>query len=351
MSHVDRVSMFTDIHFGAHNNSEQHNQDCLDYINWFCGEVANNKSGAVVFGGDWHEHRNAINGLTLDYSYLAAKKLNELEVPIYFDVGNHDLYYRNNRSIYTTNFFESFKNFRVIGEPTVIENLGPRGSLVCPFLFPDEYPSLLNYSHIPVWFFHAEFRGFVITGESVVMDHGPSAEDYSAPLHIFCGHYHKRQSRGNVVYIGNTFPTNYADANDNDRGLMHYTYSQDDIRFVNYDGPTYMTTTLSEILDDSVEIKIRSCIRCLADIEMADNEKAVLREDLMARHALREFSFEDPPIDVLIEDTNMDLSGLETESTDNIVLTLMDRIPDTPQIKSAKLKDIYRELIKRVASK
>jgi hypothetical protein len=38
--------------------------------------------------------------------------------------------------------------------------------------------------------------------------------------YVFSGHFHKRQSKANVWYIGNSFPHNYADAGDDARGMM-----------------------------------------------------------------------------------------------------------------------------------
>lgn len=41
---------------------------------------------------------------------------------------------------------------------------------------------------------------------------------YPKPEKVFSGHFHKRQQHGNVIYPGNCFPHNYADAWDDDRG-------------------------------------------------------------------------------------------------------------------------------------
>ena len=87
---LKKGAMCTDIHFGKKMNSEVHNEDCLNYLDWFCENVKNDPSiDHVWFLGDWNEQRAAINGLTLKYSYAGAKKLNELGLPVYFLLGNH----------------------------------------------------------------------------------------------------------------------------------------------------------------------------------------------------------------------------------------------------------------------
>ena len=52
------------------------------------------------------------------------------------------------------------------------------------------------------------------------------AEDLNHHGYVFSGHFHRRQVKGNIHYIGNTFPHNYSDANDfnhnNDAQLDHF---------------------------------------------------------------------------------------------------------------------------------
>ena len=56
----------TDIHFGKKANSDTHNQDCLDYLDWFCEKAIEVKADYVAFLGDWNENRSALNISTLN---------------------------------------------------------------------------------------------------------------------------------------------------------------------------------------------------------------------------------------------------------------------------------------------
>jgi len=124
-------AFFTDLHVGAKSNSEQHNTDCMNYIDWFCDNVkAEGDVDYICFVGDWHEVRSSINVFTLKYSYEMAKKINDLGLPVYFIIGNHDLYHRSNRDVYSVHPFREFENFIMIDEPTIVENIG-EGVLLC----------------------------------------------------------------------------------------------------------------------------------------------------------------------------------------------------------------------------
>lgn len=343
-SELKYSACFTDIHFGRRQNSEQHNMDCLNFVDFFCEQVkANEKVDHIVFLGDWFEHRNSINIQTLNISYEAMVKLNNLGLPIFFLVGNHDLYLKNLRKIHSLIFTEQFKNFTLIDKPTKINDV-----LFLPYIFPDEYIELkreINKSKIV--YGHLELKGFIITGDSKVLDHGPDAEDFKGPLRIWTGHFHKRQRKGNVGFIGNCFSLDYSDANDTDRGLMFYDYVSDTEEFKAWpDAPCFITTTLSDLLVNYKNIiKPNSSIKCLVDEDISLDESVQIREKFTTKYNIREFTLEEPSTNEILEDTDMDLTGLDMETTTNIVVTLLGRIEaDEAGIENDILIAEYKEL-------
>ncbi len=345
MNKLTRTACFTDYHLGCKNNSELHNIDCMNYMDWFCNQAIKHKADNIIFCGDWFENRSAINVSTLNYSYLAAKKLNELNIPVFFVVGNHDLFMRHTREVFSTAFFQEFTNFTIINDPIIITDIVD-APLICPFLFPDEYPNLAQYLNTPVWFGHFEFKGFIVTGQSVIMKSGPDHSLFKGPKHIFSGHFHKRQTGGNVTYIGNTFPTNFSDANDLDRGMMIYDHISQEVEFLNWeDCPKYTTTTLSKLLDDDVVIYNNSRVRCVLDIPLSFEEGTVLKDQLVEQYQLREFHFEESSdIDDAITDTETDIDSEDTiYSIDDLVVKMLNDI-DTLHIDNNILIEQYRSL-------
>jgi DNA repair exonuclease SbcCD nuclease subunit len=147
----------------------------------------------------------------MKYSYLAAKKINDLGLPVFFVVGNHDLYHRHTREVHSVIPFQEFSNFRVIDSPTIIEEIHNK-ALFSPFLFHDEYAKMTGYLKLPFWAGHFEFKDFMVTGYGMKMPTGPDAMDFKGPKYIVSGHFHKRQHSDNIVYIGNTFPMDFGDA-------------------------------------------------------------------------------------------------------------------------------------------
>lgn len=348
---LTKSAVFTDHHWGARNNEELHNHDCINYIDWFCNQVKTDPSiDNIIFMGDWFENRSALNIMTMNFSYQGAKKLNDLGIPIYFIIGNHDLYHRHTRELYSSINFHEFSNFIIINEPTHVSEISS-GVLLCPYLFHHEYVELARSLNLKTWWGHFEFKGFQVTGSGVLMTTGPDAENFSGPLHIFSGHFHKRQASKNIVYIGNTMPTNYSDAGDNDRGMMVYDHTNDEIEFFNWeDCPKFTRVTLSDLLDDKVKIHLNSRVKCIIDSPITFEESVALRKQFTDDYKLREFTMEESgELDAVLSDTHTDVEveinddGTITSLDDLVMQMLSDIKSDT--IDNAILIEQYKRLV------
>lgn len=343
MKKLTKSANFGDIHWGVRNNSEQHNQDCLDYIDWFCSEAIKHKVDHINFLGDWFENRSALNISTLHYAYMGAKKLNDLNIPVYFIIGNHDLYQKHTRDIYSTVFFNEFSNFVLINEPTIVNEI-ETSPLYCPFLFHDEYKELSKYKNTLVWWGHFEFQGFIVTGNTIRMPSGPNPDDFEGPNHIFSGHFHKRQISKNITYIGNTFPTTFSDANDNDRGMMIFDYTTQEPIFINWkDCPKFVKTDLSSILDGNVELPQKARVKCLMDIQLSYEEIAAIKHELLTQYNLREFTLEDEVIQNSTEFDESDEQTHQMESVNELIVRMLGDV-DAPKIDNNILIQQYNSL-------
>ena len=342
---LSKAGVFTDIHFGRKNASEIHNNDCMEYIEWFINQCKLHDVDHIIFMGDWFEHRDSISGKTLDYSHKAMKLINdELKMPFFFIVGNHDLVYRNTRNAFNTKIFEPYKNMIIVNEQQTYDISG-HSVLFCPFLFHDEYAEQVKRinSH-DVVFGHFEFKGFVLTGETKTLDHGPDHNDFKKCKRIFTGHFHKRQEKDNVHYIGNTFPMDYSDANDNKRGMVIYEYDTDNLEYIDWDScPTYIRCKLSEMIEKPKRyLKPKGTVNCLVDEKLSYEDAMKLKQMLIDKYSLRELKLEEPLEDYSVSE-DVDLEDLKAESTSEIVLNLLDKIK-SDNINPKTLRKIYKEL-------
>lgn len=343
---LKKAAMWSDTHFGAKGNSTLHNDDCLDFAKFLVEEVKKDKEiDHLVFMGDWFDHRNAINISTLNYSYKAVSLINTLGLPVYFLVGNHDLYQRHTRDVHSLPYINEFENFHLIDKPEWVEN-GDVKILMLPFIFEEEYTTLLSeINKSDVIYGHLELKGFVLTGTHNVLEHGPDHTLFLNPKKIFTGHFHKRQNKDNVHYIGNAYPLNYSDANDVERGFATYEYATDEVVFHDWlAAPTYIKCKLSDLLENhKTMLRAKASVKCLDDEHITIEESIKIREKFIKKYELREFFLEEETNSV-ISDEDISLDGFELESTDVIVKELLKTKIDSDTLDSDKLVKIYEQV-------
>lgn len=346
MKLLKKAAAISDVHLGKSSNSIFHNENCYNFVKWTAEQIkADPTIDHIVVGGDWHEHRSSVHGITLKYSVDAMKILNSLNMPVFWLLGNHDLVQRQTRNYYTTYFANCFDNFRVIEEPTIVPEIYG-SALMCPFLFEHEYKDLVQYTNIPVWWGHFEFKGFVITGHNVKMEHGPDHTDFVGPKRIFSGHFHKRQSVGAVYYIGNVFPTNYGDVGDTARGLTIYDYETDEVTHAAWpDAPVFAKVRLTALLDGTIDLPMKASVRCIIDMPITYEESIALKQNMIAEYELREFIMEETDeLALALSENDATLSSIAMGTTE-LVMDMLQHI-DTPKIDRSKLISIYNSLKK-----
>ena len=348
MKQLMKAAVCTDIHFGKKSNDQTHNEDCIRFLEWFRDNVKKDPEiDHIMFLGDWNENRSSLNIETLNYSYRGAKILDSIGLPVFFVIGNHDLYRRHSRDLCSVIPYQELGNFQLITEPTVVPEIGNGGALMCPYLFEREYPELKQHVNLETWWGHFEFKGFIITGYTITMPTGPDIMDFRGPKHIFSGHFHKRQVNDHVCYIGNTFPMDFGDAGDNERGMMTYTHKDNTPTFANWpDCPKYVKTTLSSLLDNTVELLPNSHVKCTIDVIITFEESTELRASIVEKYGLREFILEESPeITAALSETTteVDWEILKLKSVNELVVDMLNDI-DTDHVRSDLLVEIYQGL-------
>ena len=332
-----KAACFTDIHFGLKNNSHYHNEDCLNFVKWFIDTAKENNCETCIFLGDWHHQRASINVSTMNYTLKALSLLNENFEVIYFINGNHDLYYRDTRVLNSIEFNKLLPNFVQINEPITMENVA-----FVPWLVGDEWKKIQKLK-CKYMFGHFELPHFYMNAMVQMPDHGRLKEEkFKHPELVFSGHFHARQAKGKVIYIGNAFPHNYADAWDDDRGTMILEWDNEPEFIAWPEQPTYRTLRLTTLLDDPRKfLKKKTHARINLDINITYEEANFIKDLFTDIFKLREFSLV-PAKDIEHEEGNI-VGEIKFQSVDQIVIShLQDIQSDT--FDSKVLVAIYNSL-------
>jgi hypothetical protein len=331
-----RVALFTDIHFGLKSNSATHNQDCEDFVDWYIDKAKELDCDVGIFMGDWHHNRNSLNITTMDYSLRALEKLGQAFDNFYFFPGNHDLYYKDKRDIHSVEFGKYIPGITVVHKPMTVGNV-----TMCPWLVGDEWKSIGKKGGKYI-FGHFELPSFFMNAMVQMPDHGEIKLEHFQNYELgFSGHFHKRQQQKNMIYIGNAFPHNYADAWDDDRGMCVLEWGGQPEYYSWPDQPTFRTVKLSELIDNGAKIiKPKQHLRVTLDIDISYEEASFIKETYLADYAIRELTLIPEKREVeLSSDTNIKAF----ESVDQIVMNQLVSVEsDTYDVNL--LLDIYNNL-------
>lgn len=297
--------VFTDIHFGEHGNSDDFNQSCLGFIEYmteyYRANVQEEDRGGAIFMGDWYHSRNQVNVKTMDYAVTGLRLLNDRLPKTYLILGNHDLFYLDRRDITSVHLPNGSTNIQVIAEPTRL-TLDDNDCILCPWLVGDEtITSVLNgYITAPDYVLgHFELPLFYLN-RSVVFkpDEEFDIGAFKGIKRVFSGHFHKRQERANICYVGNCFSHNFTDANDyHNKGFGIVDLQENTIEYVEWvNAPKYICTNLSNIGSIQNELGKTVHLRLINDVGLMPNELNTISEKLEAGFGVTDTSFIQPDL-------------------------------------------------------
>jgi len=315
-----KVAICTDIHFGLKSNSLVHNQDCADFIDWFIATAREQGCETGMFLGDWHHHRASINLQTLHFSLQSLQKLSAAFDNFYFIPGNHDLYYRDKRDIHGAEWAQHLPNI------TVVNDWFQDGDVViAPWLVGDDHKRIPKMS-AKYMFGHFELPHFKMNAMVEMPDHGEvKVDSFGGFDKVFSGHFHLRQQKKNINYIGNCFPHNFADAGDADRGMMILEWGSEPVYHAWPGQPLYRVLKLSQVIDSAPKILVPNMhVRVELDIDISYEEANFIKDTFVKDYCLREMAL--IPVKSLAVDADMSPGEVKFESVDQIVTDQLTNI-------------------------
>jgi len=283
-----KIALFTDLHLGKHNNSEEWHQVAIRWCDWFIRELNARKIKDVIFCGDWHDNRSEISVHTLDVSALLIDKFKDFN--LHMIIGNHDIPYRNITNVNSVSIYKNRSNVRLYTQPYYLEAFD---RILC---FAPWGTELNLVTKCDVMFGHLEIQTFKKNAVKTC-EHGWSVSDILNKCSlVFSGHFHlrhkKKYNEGEIVYIGNPFQMDFGDVNDTkgvyvlDLDSLTYEFIENNV------SPEHYVIKLSQLNKQGLEQYktkiIGNCIKLDVDIEYEIKELLQLYDKLVA---YKPFSF------------------------------------------------------------
>jgi DNA repair exonuclease SbcCD nuclease subunit len=230
-----KVAIITDTHFGVRKG----NQIFHDYFEKFYKEVFfpaldEHNIDTVVHLGDCFDVRKGIDYWSLDWAKrVFFDPLASRNIDTHIIVGNHDIFYKQSLSINSPGLnLSEYKNVRVYDRPTTaVFHEVP--VLIIPWICEgnaEEFVSELDSTPASLAWGHLELAGFY-ANQDYQCQHGTDAKIFSKFDRVFSGHFHKKNSSGNVTYLGNPYQLYWNDEGDS-RGFHIFDMETYDLEFI-----------------------------------------------------------------------------------------------------------------------
>lgn len=329
-----KVAIFSDLHLGIYGNSEKWHDVALAWADWIVKELKKKKIKDVFFLGDFFHNRSEISVQTIHVASLILDKLKEFNIIMI--IGNHDAYYKNRADVHSLGLMSGHENITIVDTNLEIEAFDKK-LLFVPWNteIPDEKYDII--------FGHFEIQNFKMNNFKVC-DHGLQASELlsKAPL-VFSGHFHNRNFKtydeGKIIYVGNTFPMDFADVA-NVKGYHILDLEDESLECIpNPVSPRFTKIFLSKIKDYKADDFKNNAVKFIVDIDATDKQLEKVQA-FISKHKpfslFTEFIVSNKGMDVVDEVDSIDLADAMNEFVVNLKLEALKE-----KRVNKRLKELY----------
>ena len=232
---MTKIAIITDTHFGARKGSQiLHDYFEKFYTETFFPELDKRGVDTVLHMGDVFDVRKGIDYWSLDWAKrVVFDPLRERNIDTRIIVGNHDIFYKQSLKINSPGLnLTEYTNVTTYAEPQTVILKGQEVFLI-PWVCEEnaeEFIQERDNSKAKYAFGHLEIAGFYANATYLVQ-HGMDIANFSQFERVFSGHFHKKNSSGNVTYLGNPYQMYWNDEGDT-RGFHIFDLETGELEFI-----------------------------------------------------------------------------------------------------------------------
>lgn len=246
------IGLFSDIHLGLGQGSDQWHNISLNFAKW-ASEVFKNKGiEQILIPGDIFHNRSEIGVNTISVAKQFFDYFKDFK--LFISTGNHCCYFKNNSTINSISILDGWSNIKIFDKtPAILSYKDKKISMI---------PWGIEYDQIPesdICIGHFEISSFYMNSYKVC-EHGMESKQLfkKAPL-IVSGHFHKKDDRtydkGRIVYLGSPYQHNFGDAGDI-RGIYILDLEKNKFEFIENDvSPKHVKVSTKAILENDVDVE------------------------------------------------------------------------------------------------
>ena len=342
-----KIALINDTHFGVRGDS----QLFLDYFMKFFDDVflpyiKENNIKTIIHAGDLMDRRKFVNFNILNQvRNRFIKPLKENNIEIHCIIGNHDIYYRNTNDV--NSITELFKNDIEIYETPMIVEFDGLNIGFLPWVNKENYNDSINFiktANAPIIIGHLELDGYQVL-RGVQYHGGMDARLFERYEKVLSGHFHCRQEKDNIYYLGSQYQMTFADLNET-KGFHIFDTETREIEFI--ENPYQMFHTLKyndengPIDSDRLDFDYLKGCYVRIDIDYKKHPYSFDRfMDKLYDAGVAKITTVEESIDENEEEELLDLAQ-DTVTLIHNEIDAIDEVQDKPKMKKL-IKDLYME--------
>ncbi|QBP06014.1 recombination-related endonuclease [Synechococcus phage S-B68] len=230
-----KVALITDTHYGMRKGSQIfHDAFEKFYSETFFPTLDERGIDTVIHLGDVFDVRKGIDYWSLDWAKrVVFRPLLDRGIDTHIIVGNHDIFYKQSLKINSPGLnLTEFSNVQTYSSPQTVKIKG-KEVFVIPWVCEEnaeEFVEMRDQSKAKVAMGHLEIAGFY-ANSTYQVQHGLDMGIFSQFDQVFSGHYHKKNSSGNITYLGNPYQMYWNDEGDT-RGFHIFDLETHELEFI-----------------------------------------------------------------------------------------------------------------------
>lgn len=297
-----------DLHIGVHNNSTCHLNQSLNFFNTYIFPILNDIDNIILLGDVFDKRTN------IDINILKVVKENifdKLTKPIYWILGNHDVYYENTNNVNSSKLLNEYKNIIAINKPMTINNID-----LIPWISHDNVSMISDYistSKSKYCMGHFAFNGFKFDKTRVAeIKEKISQSAFRKYTKVFSGHFHTYSENNNIMYTGTPYELTWIDSDDE---KSFYILDDDNIIKNVNNNKLYIKLNFTEAKEFTKEDIYGKIIKVVYD-ETISKDEVINLTNLLNSYEPESLTFilniSDKPKDIILEHNTEDVHIMNT---------------------------------------
>jgi len=228
-----KIALINDTHFGARGDS----QLFFDYFMKFFDDVffpylKENDIKTVIHAGDLMDRRKFVNlNILNQVRNKFIKVLKDENIDFHCILGNHDVYYRNTNEVNSVR--ELFGDDIHLYETPDVTNFDGLNIAFLPWVNKENQEESIKFIKnvaAPIIIGHLELDGYEVM-RGIHHQGGMDSKLFERFEKVYSGHFHCRQEKDNIYYMGTQYQITFSDLNET-KGFHIFDTDTREIEFI-----------------------------------------------------------------------------------------------------------------------